>query len=51
VKDAPEKRLDEDNLVNVCPACHGELDALYETDRKAYDDLAKQLKATRETLT
>lgn len=36
VKDAPEKRLDEENVMSVCTPCHAHLDALYERDREQY---------------
>lgn len=49
-KDAPELALDDDNVINVCQTCHAVLDSLYEDDRARYDVLAKQLKATRDTL-
>lgn len=36
IKDAPDKRLDEDNTLPSCDMCHAYLDALYESDREQY---------------
>ena len=50
IRDAPELRLDRDNLLTVCESCHGDLDALYERDRRAYDVRAIELKHVRDEL-
>ena len=50
IRDAPGLRLDLDNLLNCCPACHHALDALYETNKREYDMRANELKRMRDEL-
>lgn len=51
VVDAPERRLDPDNLLTMCEACHKAADAIHDSDKQRYTEWMERLKATRETLT
>jgi len=37
IKDAPDKRLDRNNVLSVCATHNNELDAMYERNRVGYD--------------
>ena len=50
IVDAPALRLERDNLLNCCPACHHALDALYEANRTEYDQRIRKLKIVRDEL-
>lgn len=36
IKDAPDKRLDDENTMPSCTPCHAYLDTLYDRDRESY---------------
>jgi len=47
IRIAPERRLDVDNLLNLCRPCHERLEAMYESDIDGYQTLVASIKHPR----